>query len=171
MVFVKDNYSSALLHKKSTSGKAGSQFITELLQETFEKFNLYDYKRDIHILTDGCPENKGEVLSWIKNIKAPPVVKKITAFTEEFPFSNSMSESTHKIYKTDFMKGLISYDLKAHLKSLDYFMIFFNHERLPCRILEHFCSGFDNLCLILFYLNKFSIISKKLITVSLKNDF
>ena len=134
VAFVKDNFSSALLHKKSTSGKAGSGFITELLQETFEKFKLYDKKRDIHILSDGGPENKGQVLSWIKNIQAPPIVKKITAMTEEFPFSNAMSEITHSIYKSEFMGGKISEDQASHLKSLDAFMEYYNFHRYPCRL-------------------------------------
>jgi len=134
VAFVKDNYSSGLLHYKSTDGKADSQFIADLLEETFLKYNLYNYTKDIHILSDGGPENKGKVLSWVKHIKAPPVIKKITALTEEFPFSNSMSESTHRIYKTDFMNGEISIDITAHLKSLEQFFQYYNHDRLPCRL-------------------------------------
>ena len=134
VAFVKDNFSSALLHFKSTSGKAGSQFIAELLQETFKKYHLYQYSKGIHILSDGGPENKGEVLSWIKNIKAPPVIKKITALTEEFPFSNAMSESTHKIYKSEFMGGNHSENEETHLKSLENFMEYYNNNRFPCRL-------------------------------------
>lgn len=134
VAFVKDNFSSGLLHYKSTSEKAGSLFIKELLQETFEKYNLYHHTKDIHILSDGGSENKGEVLSWIKHINAPPIVKKITAMTAEFPFSNAMSEITHSIYKSEFMGGKHSEDQASHLKSLDSFMYYYNHHRYPCRL-------------------------------------
>jgi hypothetical protein len=142
VAFVKDNFSSALLHVKSISDSAGSSFITGLLQETIEKYKLYDFKKDILILSDGGPENKGEVLSWIKHtcaerrrsIKTPPIVKKITALTNEFPFSNAMSERTHSIYKSEFMGGDISDDTNSHLKSLSDFMDYYNHHRYPCRL-------------------------------------
>ncbi|MFC4636471.1 hypothetical protein ACFO3O_21370 [Dokdonia ponticola] len=134
VAFVKDNFSSGLLHYKSTSKKAGSQFIKELLQETFEKYNLYNQIKDIHILSDGGSENKGEVLSWVKHINAPPIVKKITAMTDEFPFSNAISEITHSIYKSEFMGGKHSEDQASHLKSLDAFMEYYNHHRYPCRL-------------------------------------
>ena len=134
VAFVKDNFSSALLHYRSTAEKAGSQFIKELLEETFQKFSLYDHKKDIHILSDGGPENKGEVLSWVKHINASPVVKKITAMTEVFPFSNSMSEITHRIYKSEFMGGDHSENKVSHIKSLDAFMDYYNNNRYPCRL-------------------------------------
>ena len=134
VAFVKDNFSSGLLHYKSTPKKAGSLFIKELLEETFKKHDLYNQKRDIHILSDGGSENKGEVLSWVKHINAPPVVKKITAMTEEFPFSNAMSEITHSIYKTEFMGGKQSEDRASHIKSLDTFMEYYNNHRYPCRL-------------------------------------
>jgi len=134
VAFVKDNFSSALLHKKSTNGKAGSVFIASLLKETFEKYNLQQHSKEIHILSDGGSENKGEVISWIEGIKAPPVVTKITAMTSQFPFSNSMSEITHSIYKSEFMGGKLSDDITSHLKSLDDFMNYYNHHRYPCRL-------------------------------------
>ena len=142
VAFVKDNFSSGLLHYKSTSEKAGSLFIKELLEEAFEKYNLHNQTKDIHILSDGGSENKGEVFSWVKHtcaerrrsINAPPVVKKITAMTDEFPFSNAMSEITHSIYKSEFMGGKHSEDQASHLKSLDAFMDYYNHHRYPCRL-------------------------------------
>jgi hypothetical protein len=134
VAFVKDNYSSALLHQKSTNGKAGSNFITQLLQETFEKYGLHNHSKNIHILSDGGSENKGEVISWVEGINAPPVVAKITAMTSQFPFSNSMSEITHSIYKSEFMGGKISEDIGSHLTSLNDFMDYYNHHRYPCRL-------------------------------------
>lgn len=134
VAFVKDNYSSAILHCKSISKKADSAFMAGLLQETFQKHNLYNYNKDIHILSDGGSENKGEVLTWVKNIKTPPVVKKITALTDEFPFSNAMSESTHRIYKSEFMCGRISKNQIAHIESLYSFVEYYNYSRFPCRL-------------------------------------
>jgi hypothetical protein len=131
VAFVKDNFSKALLHVKSTSGKAGSKFIRDLFQETFEKYNLFNATHPINILSDGGPENKGELLSWINAIEAPSIVTKITAKTEDFPFSNSMSESTHSIYKSEFMGGKHSFNEKVHLKDLDHFMDYYNNKRFP----------------------------------------
>ena len=134
VAFVKDNFSSALLHKRSTNGKAGSSFIASLLKETFEKYNLHQQSKEIHILSDGGSENKGAVTSWIEGIKAPPVVNKITAMTSQFPFSNSMSEITHSIYKSEYMGGKLSEDITSHLESLNDFMDYYNHHRYPCRL-------------------------------------
>ena len=71
----------------------------------------------------------------INQIKAPPVVRKLTAKTPDFPFSNNMSESTHSIYKSEFMRGSYSLDAKQHIKDLERFMVYYNLERYPS---EHF---------------------------------
>ena len=47
VAFVKDNYSGALLHCRSTDRKAGGEFIRDLFQETFKMYNLYDCKINI----------------------------------------------------------------------------------------------------------------------------
>jgi len=137
VAFVKDNYSMALLHVKTIPRKADSNFIAKLMQETFELYNLFDATLPINILSDGGPENKGELLTWVATIKAPPCVKKITAKTDEFPYSNSMSERTHSIYKTEFMKGKISQNISQHEKSLQDFMQEYNYERFPVRLLGY----------------------------------
>lgn len=131
VAFVKDNFSKGILHYDSTSGKAGSEFIKNLFAETFSKYNLLNAIKPINILSDGGSENKGELLSWIQNIQAPPTVTKITAQTKDFPFSNSMSESTHRIYKTEFLHGKYSLNEKTHLKDLDRFVEYYNHHRYP----------------------------------------
>jgi transposase InsO family protein len=131
VAFVKDNFSKGILHYSSTSGKAGSEFIKNLFAETFEKYNLLNAIKPINILSDGGSENKGELLSWVQNIQAPPVVTKITAQTKDFPFSNSMSESTHSIYKTEFLHGKYSLNEKTHLKDLERFVEYYNHHRYP----------------------------------------
>ena len=114
VAFVKDNFSKAILHYASTNGKAGSEFIKNLFQETFDKYKLFDLKDPINILSDGGSENKGALLSWVNGLIAPPVVSKITARTDEFPYPNNMSESTHSIYKTEFMRGKFSKDENGH---------------------------------------------------------
>lgn len=129
VAFVKDNFSKAILHYASITGKAGSEFIATLFQETFVKYNLFDLKDPINILSDGGSENKGELISWVNHIKAPPVVSKITARSVEFPYSNSMSESIHSIYKTEFLNGEISRTTKMHLESLERFIPYHNEER------------------------------------------
>lgn len=134
VAFVKDNFSKGLLHYKSTSGKAGSEFIASLFQETFEKYNLFDQLNPINILSDGGSENKGELLSWVNQIKAPPIVNKITARTEAFPYSNSMSESTHSIYKTGFMKKQLSKNETEHLENIAQFVTQYNEHRYPTEL-------------------------------------
>ncbi|WP_430929176.1 hypothetical protein [Polaribacter marinivivus] len=131
VAFVKYNFSRAILHYSSTSGKAGSEFIKNLFTETFEKYNLLNVTKPINILSDGGSENKGELLSWINTIQTPPIVTKITAQTKDFPFSNSMSESTHSIYKTEFLNGKYSLNEKSHLKDLKRFVDYYNYERYP----------------------------------------
>lgn len=86
VAFVKDNFSKAILHYSSIEGKAGSVFIANLFQETFEKYKLFEASKPINILSDGGSENKGQFLSWIKGVKAPPQINKLTAKTLEFPF-------------------------------------------------------------------------------------
>ena len=131
VAFVKDNFSKAILHYKSTSGKADSTFIRELFQETFEKHQLFNVSNPINILSDGGSENKGVFLDWVNEINAPPVVRKITAKSSECEFSNSMSESTHSIFKTDFLKGKFTLNVEEHLKSLVKFVHYYNFERFP----------------------------------------
>jgi len=135
VAFVKDNFSKAILHCKSTNGKAGSEFITKLIQETFDKYDLFNKPNPINILSDGGSENKGELLSWVKHINAPSIVNKITARTDDFPFSNSMAESTHSIFKTEFLRKQLSKNETEHLKNLDRFVLYYNNERFPGELL------------------------------------
>ncbi|TDQ30377.1 hypothetical protein [Tenacibaculum caenipelagi] len=134
VAFVKDNFSRAILHYSSTNGKAGSNFIKNLFLETFDKYQLLNKMNPINILSDGGSENKGEFLTWIQNIQAPPIVTKITAQTKDFPFSNSMSESTHRIYKTEFMRGKYSLNTQTHLQDLKQFVDYYNHHRYPTEL-------------------------------------
>lgn len=135
VAFVKDNFSSAILHYKSTDEKAGSEFIKELFEETFDKYDLFNQAYPIHIVSDGGSENKGTFLKWINEIKAPPIVKKITALSDDFPYSNSMSEVLHKLYKSEFMQKRISQNKIIHLQNLEKFVFEYNH----CRYLgKHF---------------------------------
>ncbi len=131
VAFVKDNFSKAILHYASVSEKADSRFITKLFKETFEKYDLNKAVKPIHILTDGGPENKGTFTTWVNHFQAPPTVTKITARTIDFPLSNSMAESTHSIYKTEFLKGQVSRTIKSHRSNLDQFVDYYNNVRFP----------------------------------------
>jgi hypothetical protein len=53
------------------------------------------------------------------------------AQNKNFPFSNSMSESTHSIYKTEFLHVKYSLIEKTHLKDLERFVEYYNHHRYP----------------------------------------
>ena len=131
VAFIKDNFSKAILHYASVSKKADSKFITKLFKETFDKYHLKNVTRPINILTDGGSENKGAFSTWVNHFNAPPIVSKITARTKDFPLSNSMAESTHSIYKTEFLKGQISRTIASHLSNLEQFVEYYNNERFP----------------------------------------
>lgn len=135
VAFIKDNFSKALLGYKSTSYRPDSGFIRDLFEDTFRKRRLLDLTHPINILSDGGSENKGALVDWINQVDAPPVVRKLTAKTDEFPFSNSMSESTHSIYKTEFLGKKHSLNIEEHLKNLEKFMDYYNQCRYPS---EHF---------------------------------
>lgn len=135
VAFIKDNYSKALLGYKSISHRPDSNFIRDLFEETFIKYHLLDASDQINILSDGGSENKGSLIEWVNQISAPPVVRKLTAKTDEFPFSNSMSESTHSIYKSEFLQKKHSLDVIQHFEHLDQFMEYYDHHRYP---FEHF---------------------------------
>jgi len=96
---------------------------------------LHDASKPINILSEGGSENKGVFLEWVNRMTAPPLITKITSNTPDFLFSNNMSESTHSIYKTEFMKTKFSLNIKQHLNDLDTFMIYYNDQRYPC---EHY---------------------------------
>jgi len=134
VAFVKDNFFKAILLYSSTHRTGDSNFIKNLFQETFEKYNLLNGVDPINILSDGGSENKGELLTWIHNIEAPPVVSKITAQTKDFPFSNAMPDSTHSIYKTEFMHGKLSLNTLVHLQDLERFVEYYNNQRYPTKL-------------------------------------
>lgn len=131
VAFVKDNYSKAILGFKTISERPGSGFIRDLFDETFKKYKLFDIADPINILSDGGSENKGEFIEWVGRIKAPPVVRKLTAKTDECHFSNNMSESTHSIYKSEFLRGRFSLNTKRHLRDLEIFVSYYNENRFP----------------------------------------
>lgn len=134
VAFVKDNYSKAILNYATTDGKAGSEFIKDLMKETYQKYNMSNLKDDINILTDGGSENKGLFIDWIENLPMPPIVRKLTAKTDEFSFPNNMSESTHRIYKSEFKQSQITKNIKTHLNDLEQFMEYYNYQRYPTEL-------------------------------------
>ncbi len=123
IAMVKDNFSKAPLHfiRVDASQNINSNFIKQLLQQTFDKYKLYDRSHAIQIVSDGGSENKGEVLQWVDSIKAPPCVKKITAKTDVFPQSNSMIEGSFHLFKHNFLKGELLYDADTCDKKLNEF--------------------------------------------------
>jgi len=133
VAFIKDNFSGALLGYRTTPHKPDSSFIRDLFIQVFIEYGLLDSSDVINILSDGGSENKGSLIEWLDQIVAPPIVQKLTAKTDEFPFSNSMSESTHSIYKTEYMQGQFSYDVRQHEKDLKEFIHYFNYVRYLCR--------------------------------------
>lgn len=122
VAFIRDHFSGAPLHYISTPHPLNSGFIRELFIQTFNTHHLWGNHLPINILSDGGPENKGSLIEWINQIESPPVVSKLTAQTEQFHFSNSMSESLHRLFKTYFLRKKIDSDRESHLQSLEDFM-------------------------------------------------
>lgn len=125
IILVKDNYSRAPLHYLRISSTLTSAMVKQVLEETFDKYQLFERTHNIQIITDGGSENQGEVNQWVGELVAPPCVKKITAKTSFFPFSNAMVEGSFHLFKHDFLKGKNPYDDKACDKFLEAFM---NHS-------------------------------------------
>jgi hypothetical protein len=80
VIMVRDDFSKAFLHwlRLDVNISLNSAATKRILQETFEKYNLWNRQYTINIVSDGGPENKGEVLTWAGDLIAPPCVKKIT---------------------------------------------------------------------------------------------
>jgi len=112
LTMVKDNFSKAPLHFDITPSNVNSSFIKQVLEQTFDKYELYDRTHNISIVTDGGAENNGEVLTWVGSIKAPPCIHKITAKSDGFPHSNNMIEGSFHLFKHDFLKGQTVTDQK-----------------------------------------------------------
>jgi hypothetical protein len=112
VIMVRDNHSKAILHwlRIGVQDKLNSNTVKTVLLQTFDKYKLWDRPHTINIVSDGGPENKGEVLTWVHGLIAPPCVKKIIAKTEEFEGSNSMSEGGFHLFKHDWLKGKTVYD-------------------------------------------------------------
>ena len=45
-----------------------------------------------------------------------------------------MAESTHSIYKTEFLQGKHSVDKEDHLKNIKSFFTYYNEERYPFKL-------------------------------------
>lgn len=131
---VKDNKSKAILHQKSFDKPIGSGIIKELFVDTFQKYELYNRKQVINILSDGGPENKGEFTTWIGDLECPSTVNKLTAKTTEHPQPNNMIEAVFRIYKTEFLQGKVLPSREAHLKSINEFENFYNYHRFPTEL-------------------------------------
>jgi len=131
VAFVKDNYSKAILNHASTDGKAGSEFIRNLLEDTYISYGLRNLTHDINLVTDGGSENKGLVLDWIDELDTPPAVRKLTAKTDEFPFTNNMAESTHRIFRMEFLHGRVPRNKAECDKWIEEFVHYYSHQRYP----------------------------------------
>jgi hypothetical protein len=122
LTLVKDNFSKAPLHYTITKLNVTSELIKNTLQQTFDKFKLFDRTHDITIVSDGGSENKGVLLNWIGSIKAPPCVHKVTAYLEPYGHSNNMIESSFHLFKNDFLKREPITDEKHLIKKMDAFI-------------------------------------------------
>ncbi len=131
VAFVKDNYSKAILNHASTDGKAGREFIRNLLEDTYISYGFRNLKHDINLVTDGGSENKGLVLDWIDQLETPPIVRKLTAKTDEFPFTNNMAESTHRIFRMEFLHGRVPKNKAECDMWIEEFVHYYSYDRYP----------------------------------------
>ena len=134
VAFVKDNYSKSILHGRVLPN-ASSAPIRELLQETFEKYELIPPDEKLHIVSDGGSENKGEVNDYIARLGNRVV--KLTARQPEFPESNSMVESTMHQFKNVFLKNKSVLNDQHLLQQVLAFMYWNDHQRYPTELMGY----------------------------------
>lgn len=126
----RDNLKS--IHKPAaTDGKAGSEFIRNLLEDTYISYGLRNLRHDINLVTDGGSENKGLVLDWIDQLETPPIVRKLTAKTDDFPFTNNMAESTHRIFRMEFLHGRLPKNKTECDQWIEEFVHYYSYDRYP----------------------------------------
>lgn len=128
LTMVKDNFSKAPLHYVIRKENLCSNAIKQTLEQTFDKFQLFERIHDIHIVSDGGSENKGDVISWTSSIKAPPSVHKIIAHTDVFPFSNNMIESSFHLFKNEFLNRELITNEKHLTKKVEEFIQHCQHR-------------------------------------------
>ena len=130
VVFVKDNFSKALLHKVIVpDGK--SIWIADVLKETFIKHNLTNYTKLINVVSDKGSENRGEVLKWIHELDTPNMVIKKTVGEDKFEYYNNEVESCFHIFKNEFSCDKVYRDEEDLQKGMDNFEIYLNEKRYP----------------------------------------
>lgn len=130
VVFVKDNFSKTILHYAIVpNGK--SEFVAEVLEQTFIKHNLKNFTKAINIVSDKGTENKGEVLNWIEEISQSRFVFKKTAGENGFMFTNNEIESSFNIFKNQFARNRIFVTASDLLNCLKEFLIYNNDIRYP----------------------------------------
>lgn len=130
VVFVKDNFSKALLHKVIVpDGK--STWIADVLKETFSKHHLINYTDPINIISDKGSENKGEVLKWIQELNTLNMVIKKTVGEDNFKYYNNEVESCFHIFKNEFSRDKLYHEEDDLQKGIEEFEIYFNKKRYP----------------------------------------
>ena len=139
VVFLKDNYSKALLHYTIVpNGK--SIFIKQFLIDAFSK---NDYLKTIllperkinstYLVSDGGSENKGSVIEWAN--KYYPNLIKLIAYTNDFKHSNNSVESIFNTFKNEFMQNKLLNNEDELKNILERFMTYYNNERYPLALL------------------------------------
>jgi len=128
-VIFKDNFCKKILHTGIVEN-GNSKWISLLLQEMFSICGLRYHPLPITLVSDGGPENKGEVLRWIDTFENVAVVKKI-AKTKEFAFTNNEIESTFNIFKNEFLGDKEIMNKEEAKKLLDKFQLYNDNERYP----------------------------------------
>lgn len=130
VVFVRDNFSKALLHKAIVpDGK--SSWVADVLKDTFRKHNLTEHKERINIVSDKGSENRGEVVKWISGLNKPNHVIKKTVGEDDFEYYNNEVESSFNIFKNEFSFNKIYSDDVDLQQGLDEFEIYLNTKRYP----------------------------------------
>ena len=131
VVFVKDNFSKAILNKAVVpDGK--SENVRDILLDTFKRFGLSFTEFPVHIISDGGSENSGEVNKWVESLNNRKVIK-LTA-KKDFPFSNSMEESLNNVFKNEFLRNIEVRDKDHCIELLEKFEDYYNNNRYPIEL-------------------------------------
>ncbi len=127
LVVIKDNFSKAILHFALVDGNK-SEFVAQVIKDTFLKYNLMNYTNPIHIVSDKGTENKGEVITWIESLNG--CVLKKTVGENGFLFSNNAIESVFNTFKNQFATQLFQTKNEL-LQCFINFCYYYNYVRYP----------------------------------------
>lgn len=128
-VAVKDHFSKFILYMGIVPSGA-SVWVAQILDQLEKLHGWRQNLKKTTFVSDGGSENKGAVIQWLEDLQAKHI-KKVTAKSLEFEYSNNEVESVFHLLKNEFLGNrAISSSLELGL-ILNEFRMYNNNERFP----------------------------------------